>query len=278
LHFVWIQAHQFYCNQLHHDHGRAKLAIAIDKHANVSFLISDERYCTKTGGDEEYYDAFEAECVRVMGELIAGWRASRRNDEPVGIEDLWAEFTESVRSIASRTIGMKQSGKNKREVMAGLSRAGDQLLKLWLNRRRKILREQRAIGDFDLPRWRALNVEQREIGVHIKHHLRRRLHEHQNRELDKVRALKPKQMREHWRKLKEVGNIKPSVHAVPAIAVDSAGVEHNSATGVRGVWLDTWAKLAQHHLAGSTQSSMPKSRERCAIRNSSSRNSRDRCR
>jgi hypothetical protein len=82
---------------------------------NVSFLISDERYCTKTGGDEEYYDAFEAECVRAMGELVTGWRSSRSHDELVGIEDQWAEFTECVRSIASRTIGTKQAHKNKHQ-------------------------------------------------------------------------------------------------------------------------------------------------------------------
>jgi hypothetical protein len=191
----------------------------------------------------------------------------RNEERHVGIDDLWAEFTESVRSIASRTIGTKPAGKDKRKVMAGLNRAGDQLLKIWLRRWRKTQREKRVIDDSDLPRWRALDAEQREIGVHIKHHVRRRVREQQNRELDKVRALKPKQMREHWRKLKAVGNIKISSR-VYTRCHPSQWTARESSMSTRLACAECGTIPGQNSrnitppIAGSTRSSMSKSKER----------------
>lgn len=59
-------------------------------------------------------------------------------------------------------------------------------------------------------------------------------------------SMRGNRMREHWQALKRMGSLHSIAPPIPTLAVDSAGLVHDTIPSVRQVWLDFWAQLAQH--------------------------------
>jgi hypothetical protein len=215
----------------------------------VSHLISDTRYSVQTRGNTHHFDDFEAACTKELGQFIAELDAEdvERDIDAIDIEDVWARFLTKLRSIAANTLGTK---KLKQRIIRGnrdVFRGGDKLLTQWKRQRWKIRRERTSVDPSDHRRLEQIDAEHRRLTVNINNHLRSGIREAENRQLQRISQLGHAQMREHWKQLKAVGNIKPAPMLTPSSAVDGAGVEHSDPAGVRSVWFDCWGKLAEHH-------------------------------
>jgi hypothetical protein len=156
-----------------------------------------------------------------------------------------AEATISVATwnmVSASTLGVRGKKKPKGHSI----RRAHTMVREWCQQRRTIWGRIRQL----LPSQRELRLslerELKPLSNKIKRRLRAQQRVEQQQALDRVEQLRRGQLREHWQQLKRVGNMQPSVLAVPAAVLDAGGVEQGDAAEVRRQWQQAWAQLAEH--------------------------------
>jgi hypothetical protein len=213
-------------------------------------VISNLRYNTNSRGNKHFYLPLARECTRILGALVTRWKSSHASGDAISVEVCWAEFLSALEGAATNSIGVKRDRGGRPGVPRRTHEPGDPI-GARLKRIRKALLQSKSATSPHGPtreRWLRFEAELKQLNQRIHSHTRKLVRRAEEQELAKVQALQAHQKREHWAALKAVGGIVPSKSSVPAVATDSAGEEHKTAEGVRCVWRETWAKLAEHRL------------------------------